>query len=436
MVNLLKRQGITRATPIQNEIIPAVFEGRDVLAQSETGSGKTISFAIPIIEKLKRSDGLRALVLVPTRELCIQVAGEFIKFSHGKHLGITSVYGGVSINNQIKKIAATNIIVATPGRLIDLLNRKMIKLENVHYLVFDEADRMLDMGFIRDIEKILRWMPQKKQTMLFSATVSKEIAQLSQKYLHCPKQVYLASEVKAEFLHQTYYQITKEKKLPLLIELLKHERGLALVFCNRKHVTAKLAKQLSAQAVLAKCLHGDMSQQQRERVTEEFRRKKFTVLIATDVAARGLHIEDITHVYNYEIPRDVESYTHRVGRTARAGKRGDAISFVATPDEQKFFKQILFTHQGRILLKTMDEVNLPMIVKQSEQHYEKKEHPIQRKHLPRRYDKNRSSSEHRSAVDEHSDNLRPKGKTFLFSKKEENHQDKFWQKKWRELLKM
>lgn len=358
MLSLLEKHGITTATPIQKETIPAILAGRDVLAQSETGSGKTLSFAIPIVELINRRDGLRALVLVPTRELCAQVAGEFVKFSHGKHLGVTSVYGGVSINNQIKKLKTTNIIVATPGRLIDLLNRGEVRLETVSYLVFDEADRMLDMGFITDIERILQKMPQKKQTMLFSATVSKEISDLSRKYLTDALRVHFRSSVKSEFLRQTYYQTTQELKLPLLIHLLKHERGLALVFCNRKHFASKLAKKLTAQGVYARSLHGDLSQPQRERVTNDFRQKRFNVLIATDVAARGLHIEDITHVYNYEIPRDVESYTHRVGRTARAGKKGEAISLVATPDEQKFFKQILFNFRGNISLQTIQDVKL------------------------------------------------------------------------------
>ncbi|MBI3765971.1 MAG: DEAD/DEAH box helicase, partial [Ignavibacteriales bacterium] len=304
------------------------------------------------------------LVLVPTRELCLQVSGEFMKFSHDKHLGITSVYGGVSIGNQIKKLKSTNIIVATPGRLIDLLNRGAVALDTIRYLVFDEADRMLDMGFIKDIERILKKIPQKRQTMLFSATVSPEISQLSTKYLNDPKRVHLASAVKPEYLRQTYYRTSSEQKLPLMIHLLKNERDLTLVFCNRKHVTARLAKKLSGQGVVAKCLHGDMSQSQRERVTNDFRHKKFNVLVATDVAARGLHIEDISHVYNYEIPKDVESYTHRVGRTARAGKKGEAISLVATGEEEKFFKQILFTHRGVIALKTLNDVELPVLRQQ------------------------------------------------------------------------
>lgn len=369
MITLLERHGIVTPTPIQREIIPGIFDGRDILAQSETGSGKTLSFAIPLIEMISKSDGLCILALVPTRELCIQVTGEFIKFSEGKHLGVTPVYGGVSINEQIRKLKTTNVVVATPGRLIDLLNRRSLTLDIIRYLVMDEADRMLDMGFINDIERILRRIPAQHQTLLFSATVSKEIEHLSKKYLSDPLNVKLASEVKPEFLRQTYYHTTTEEKLPLLIELLKKERDLTLVFCNRKHFASKLARRLIQHGIHAKSLHGDLSQNQRERVTNEFRKRKINVLVATDVAARGLHIEGISHVYNYEIPRDVESYTHRVGRTARAGKSGEAISFVATGDEQKFFKNILFTYQGKITLRKFEgaKLSLPQPVQSIQQ---------------------------------------------------------------------
>lgn len=216
MIALLEAQGITVATPVQEEIIPAIANGQDVLAQSETGSGKTLSFAIPIIEKLQRGDGLRALVLVPTRELCMQVTGEFFKYSSGKHLGIVPVYGGASINTQVSKLRNANIIVATPGRLIDLMNRNAVKLSSIKYFVCDEADRMLDMGFIRDVEKIARQLPVEHQTMLFSATVSKEIEKLAGKYLRNPKNVRLASTVKPIFLRQTYCTTSPERKLDLL----------------------------------------------------------------------------------------------------------------------------------------------------------------------------------------------------------------------------
>lgn len=198
MVGVLEKHGITTPTPIQKTIIPAIFDGSDVIAQSETGSGKTLSFAIPIIERMNRADGLRVLVLVPTRELAAQIAGEFIKFSEGRHLGVTPVYGGVSINEQRRKLERTNIVVGTPGRLLDMIDRKMLSLAKVTTVVLDEADRMLDMGFIRDIEKILKHIPAERQTMLFSATISKEITQLSKKFLHSPKQVQMASSVKPE----------------------------------------------------------------------------------------------------------------------------------------------------------------------------------------------------------------------------------------------
>ncbi len=361
-IAVLAKHAITTPTPIQRDLIPLIADGRDVVAQSETGSGKTLGFALPLIEKIGKGDGIAALVLAPTRELALQIAQEFIKFSHGKHLGITPIYGGVSISEQEKKLPKTNVVVGTPGRLLDLIQRGTLSLQTVRHLVFDEADRMLDMGFLPDIERILHHLPRQRQTLLLSATLPKEIIRVSQKYLTNPRRLEFASSVKPEFLRQTYYQTDTNQKLALLMHLLKSERDLSLVFCNRKHVTAKLARRLTSNGVQAKCLHGDMSQNQRERVTADFRQKKFKVLVATDVAARGLHIDDVTHVYNYEIPRDVDSYTHRVGRTARAGRQGEAISLVATDEEKQFFKQVLFTYSGHITLKPVDASELPRLV--------------------------------------------------------------------------
>ena len=369
MVTLLEKHGITTATPIQNEIIPAIVEGKDVIAQSETGSGKTLSFAIPLIERANRKDGLRVLVLVPTRELAVQVAAEFTKFSHGRQLGITPIYGGVSIGEQQKKLARTNIIIGTPGRLLDLIERRMLDLSTIRTLVLDEADRMLDMGFIKDIERIMHRIPAERQTLLFSATIGSAIVQISRKYLRNPKLVELASKVKPEFLRQTYYQTTAEQKQSLLVHLLKGERELALVFCNRKHVTTRLSQRLSREGIQARCLNGNMTQGQRERTTSDFKSGRFSVLVATDVAARGLHIDKISHVYNYDIPKDVESYTHRVGRTARAGKHGEAISLVASGEERSFFQQILFTYKGSIALKSASDAGfVPGIVPDIQKH--------------------------------------------------------------------
>jgi len=355
MVGLLRRHNITTATPVQREIIPAIFAGQDVIAQSETGSGKTLSFAIPLIERIKSRDGLQALVIVPTRELALQIAAEFVKFSHRNHLDITAVYGGVSILEQIRRMKRTNIIIGTPGRLLDLLTRGAVCLDTIQYLVLDEADRMLDMGFIHDIEKIIRHTSRKRQTLLFSATIAEEIVRLSQKYLRTPKRVKFASKIKPEFLSHSYYQTSSDQKLQLLTRLLQQERNCALVFCNQKHRTEKLARQLSRNGIQARCLNGGMTQNQRERVTADFRRKAFNVLVATDVAARGLHIDNITHVYNYDIPRDIESYTHRVGRTARAGNRGKAISLVDHGEDRRFFKPILAAHHGTIKMKTVHD---------------------------------------------------------------------------------
>jgi ATP-dependent RNA helicase DeaD len=361
-IGLLGKHGIVDPTPIQELTLPHLFAGKDIIAQAETGSGKTLGFALPLIEKLGPADPISALVLAPTRELAVQISREFEKFSQTKRLGVTPVYGGVASGPQVKRLHRTQIVVATPGRLLDLLQQGALRLSDVRYLVLDEADRMLDMGFLPDIERIMRVVPKERQTMLFSATISREIEQIGRRYLRTPASVRLASELKPEFLRQTYYQVAPEAKLQLLLHLLKADRDLAIVFCNRKHITRKIAQRLSRQGVHARALQGDMSQNQRERATEDFKSKKFTVLVATDVAARGLHIDDITHVYNYEIPKDVDSFTHRVGRTARAGKRGEAISLVATEDEKKFFKQILFNYNGQIALRTVDPSELPELL--------------------------------------------------------------------------
>ncbi len=358
---LLTKHGIITPTPIQDLSLPHVFAGKDVIAQAETGSGKTLSFALPLIEAIDDKAGISALILAPTRELAVQIAHEFDKYSRGKRLTVTAVYGGVAMGPQIKKLQRTQIIVATPGRLLDLLSQRVMSLSAVRHLVLDEADRMLDMGFQPDIEKIVRQVPRERQTLLFSATISKEILQISKKYLNNPEEVRLPSALKPEFLRQTYYQTTPEVKLPLLLHLLKSERDLSIVFCNRKHIARKIAKKLTQQGVQSRALQGDMSQPQRDRTTKEFKEKKFSVLVATDVAARGLHIEDVSHVYNYEIPKDVDSFTHRVGRTARAGRKGEAISLVATEDERKFFKQILFNYSGKIDLKTVEAADLPKL---------------------------------------------------------------------------
>jgi ATP-dependent RNA helicase DeaD len=401
----LERNNITIATPVQKKIIPAILNGRDILAQSETGSGKTLSFAIPIIESIdKKSTSITALILVPTRELCVQITEEFVKFANRK-IGISSVYGGVSIDKQIFKLRRSHVVVATPGRLLDIMHRKAIKLNDLKFLVFDEADRMLDMGFITDIESILTHIPEKRQTMLFSATITKEISGLIKRYLNDPVKVSFESSVKPEFLKQTYYKVTKKQKPLLLADLLMKERDLVLIFCNRKRITEELADELKEQGLKAACLNGDMTQAHREKVTRQFKEKRFNILIATDVASRGLHIEDITHVYNYEIPRDVESYTHRIGRTARAGKKGEAISFVTGGEDEKFFRNILFTYKGIITLKYADKYPEPA---REEKSRSDKPSRYDRPYSERRRDDKRSSfrkdreprSDRRSSRDE------------------------------------
>jgi ATP-dependent RNA helicase DeaD len=279
----------------------------------------------------------------------------------------------------------------------------MLSLDSVRTVVLDEADRMLDMGFIRDIEKILHRIPTDRQTLLFSATISEEIERLARKFLRDPKNVKMASTVKPELLRQTYYQTSPDQKQALLVHLLKSERELALVFCNRKHITKRLADRLAKEGILARCLNGNMSQPQREKATNDFRHRRFNVLVATDVAARGLDIEGISHVYNYEIPRDVESYTHRVGRTARAGKHGQAISLVAGGEEQDFFKQILFTYKGVIALKTAADVRPLVKAQQPNNGGRQSAAPAQHHHAERRGEKqgNRQEQERGKNPTEH-----------------------------------
>jgi len=329
-------------TPVQEGTIPLARKGLDVMAQAQTGTGKTGAFAIPIIEKVQPNKAVQCLVVTPTRELAIQVAGDFADLAKFMNLRIVPIYGGQSINIQTDKIRkGVEIVVGTPGRLMDLMRRGELRFDGVRYLVLDEADRMLDMGFIDDIEWILSRVPKDRQTMLFSATLPETIRELAQRYMRKPKDVSVSQDtLTVPQAEQAYINVGRRNKLWALCRILDTEKPeLAMVFCSTKRMVDTLAHKLRAYGYSADSIHGDLTQSARDKVMQKFRSGKLKVLIATDVAARGLDIENVTHVFNWDIPENPEDYVHRIGRTARAGKSGKAITFVSQ-DEQHLVRAI------------------------------------------------------------------------------------------------
>jgi ATP-dependent RNA helicase DeaD len=344
-------------TPVQEKVLPLALAGADVMAQAQTGTGKTGAFAIPIIERLQKTKRIQCLVVAPTRELAVQVAGDFDDLA--KHVGLKSVaiYGGQSINVQVEKLRrGAEIVVGTPGRLMDLMRRGELHFDGVSVVVLDEADRMLDMGFIDDIEWILERVPKKRQTMLFSATLPDTIKELAKRYMKDPKEVTISTEaLTVDQAEQIYINVGRRNKLWALCRILDLEKpDLALVFCSTKRMVDTLAHKLRAYGYSADAIHGDMSQSARDKVMMKFRAGKLRTLIATDVAARGLDIEGITHVVNYDIPENPEDYVHRIGRTARAGKSGKAITFV-TKEEQHLVRAIESFGRTKIQLDEVPE---------------------------------------------------------------------------------
>lgn len=353
--------GYTTPTPIQIAAIPAVLSGRDLMAGAQTGTGKTAGFTLPLLHLL--SDGnitknpsgkkkpIRALVLVPTRELALQVE-ESVRL-YGKYAKLTSmsVIGGVNINPQIRQLRGNvDVLVATPGRLLDHVGQKTVDISHIEILVLDEADRMLDMGFIHDIKKILALLPKKRQNLLFSATFSDEIKTLADKLLNHPVMIEVARRnATAEMISHKVHPVDADKKRPLLSYLIKqHSWYQVLVFTRTKHGANKLAEYLAKQDIPAAAIHGNKSQAARVRALSEFKSGALQVLVATDIAARGLDIADLPHVVNFELPNVPEDYVHRIGRTGRAGQTGDAVSLVSS-DEQKLLVAI-----ERLLKKKID----------------------------------------------------------------------------------
>ncbi|MEK5058491.1 DEAD/DEAH box helicase [Paenibacillus shunpengii] len=328
--------GFEEATPIQAKSIPVALNGSDLIGQAQTGTGKTAAFGIPLISKISKTDEkIRALIMAPTRELAIQVAEEIEKLSRFKGIRTLPIYGGQDIVRQIRALKKKpQIIIGTPGRLLDHINRKTIKLEDVQTVVLDEADEMLDMGFMEDIQSILKQVPDDRQTMLFSATMPPNIQKLAQQFLQNPEHVsVIPKQVSAPLIDQAYIEVPERQKFDALSRLLDMESPeLAIVFGRTKRRVDELSEALQKRGYSADGLHGDLSQNQRDTVMRKFRDGSIDVLVATDVAARGLDVSGVTHVVNFDLPQDPESYVHRIGRTGRAGKEGAAWSFV-TPRE-------------------------------------------------------------------------------------------------------
>ncbi|MCA9478603.1 MAG: DEAD/DEAH box helicase [Nanoarchaeota archaeon] len=334
----LDRLGFTTPTEIQRKAIPLVLEGKDMIAGSATGSGKTLAFGLGILQKIHKGAGIQALILTPTRELADQILKSLKDVSKERKLVMTSVYGGVSINPQIKILKSADIVVGTPGRILDHLSQGTIDLSAVKHVILDEADRMLDMGFLDDVTKIISQCPKKeRQMLLFSATLPPEVARLSKRFMDDPVKVDAVKHVDPRKLNQVYYDVTGPLKFSLLAHLLKKEdTGLVMVFCNSRQYTDTVANNLNKVGIEAMAIHGGLTQQKRTQVLSKFNTKTTFVLVCTDVAARGLDIPGVSHVYNYDIPQDSKQYIHRIGRTARAGKSGEVINLISSRDYDYF----------------------------------------------------------------------------------------------------
>jgi ATP-dependent RNA helicase RhlE len=348
LLRAVSEQGYSQPTPIQTQAIPVILQGRDILAGAQTGTGKTAGFTLPMLQRINQTQRnnkrriLRALVLTPTRELAAQVGDSVRNYSRYLPLKSSIVFGGVSINPQIDKLRkGLDILVATPGRLLDHVNQRTIDLSQIEILVLDEADRMLDMGFIRDIRKILALLPKQRQNLLFSATFSNDIKQLANSLLNAPVLIEAAQHnTAAERVRQLIHPVDRNRKRELLSFMIGSQNwNQVLVFTRTKHGANRLAQQLDKDGISSAAIHGDKSQGARTRALADFKRNKVRVLVATDIAARGLDIDQLPHVVNFELPNIPEDYVHRIGRTGRAGNEGEARSLVCV-DEHKHLKDI------------------------------------------------------------------------------------------------
>lgn len=413
----LLAEGYKEPTPIQVQAIPELLKGRDLMGCAQTGTGKTAAFSIPILqnlaeknEKLKDKRVTRALVVAPTRELAIQISNSFKAYGKNLEIRTVPIYGGVSQKPQVKRLQkGVEVIVATPGRLLDLINQGYISLKHVKYFVLDEADLMLDMGMLRDVKKIITYLPKEKQTMFFSATMPSEIEKLANSILKNPLKV-VVSPVSSpvEIIDQKFYYVDNSNKTNLLIHLLKNKEIVsALVFSRTKHRANKIAKQLEQNGIMAEAIHGNKSQNARQLALSNFKERKTRVLVATDIAARGIDIDELSHVINFDLPEVAETYIHRIGRTGRASHGGTAIAFCSFSEKP--------------LLKSIEKL-IGRDIKEIKDHpYPLKDTRVEEKKKPSRKSKT-SQSKGKS-----SDSYKNKKKTD--ASKNESKTDKVWRKK-------
>ena len=415
ILRAIEEEGYTTPTPIQQQAIPHVLKGTDVLGCAQTGTGKTAAFSIPILQQLANKEfhgkrKIRSLILTPTRELAIQI-GESLA-AYGRHLKIkhTVIFGGVNQNPQVNSLqAGVDILVATPGRLLDLMTQGYISLSDLEIFVLDEADRMLDMGFIHDVHKVIRALPEERQNLFFSATMAPEILKLAGTILQDPIRVEVTPvSSTAEIIGQTLYFLDKHNKPNLLFDVLKEQTAQSvLVFTRTKHGADRVAKYLTKNGVKSDAIHGNKSQNHRQRALNNFKDKTIRVLVATDIAARGIDVEEMELVINYELPNIPETYVHRIGRTGRAGNSGNAISFCDF-EEKAYLKDIeKLIHQQ---IEVIDNHPYPMEV------FEiiKKERPAR----PPRNDRNASQKKPKPTVDQKVGAAKKKGKKTWFGKKD------------------
>jgi len=353
ILKAIEEAGFIEPSPVQKDAIPLVLEGEDVIAQAQTGTGKTAAFGLPIMSNMKVDGTIEALVIVPTRELAMQVSDELFRF--GRHRGIktATVYGGTSYSKQLDRIRQASIIVATPGRLQDLLTSGKIKI-NPSYVVLDEADEMLDMGFLDEIKNIFTFLPKDRQTLMFSATMPKAIRKLAEEILNEPKRVSITKKESTNSnITQFYYVVSEHERDDALVRLIDFKNpDKCIIFCRMKKEVDRLVAHLTAQGFKVSGLHGDMEQKQREITIRAFKQGGIEIFVATDVAARGLDVNDVTHVFNYHIPFDSESYVHRIGRTGRGGKSGEAITLVS-PNELRVIKRIEKDVGAKLITQTI-----------------------------------------------------------------------------------